>query len=159
MRRRLLALALLLVLTACQPRIGAQSASVYVHWLAPAGSTINVRAVAGSWSASGTTNPYGTGGLYVPRRAGAFMLSSPGSCVVKAPAGATVSLCAARFELPDGDSYGDFIIETATASPTAQPTAAVSGSVYTCNCVEHIEVITGSNGAVTALVICGECAP
>ncbi len=161
MRRLALALALI-VLAACQPRVTAQSASVYVHWLAQAGSTVNVRAVDGSWAGSGVTNAYGAGGFYVPRRAGAFALSSPGGCVAKAPVGATVSLCAARFELPDGDSFGDFVIETATETPeaTASPAATatgapVTGEVYTCNDVRHIEVIT-NGGKTTVLVICGD---
>ncbi len=156
MRSRLLALTLLLLLFGCQPRVMAQAASVYVHWLAPAGSSVNVRAADGSWAGSGVTNAYGTGGLYVPRRSVAFMLSSPAGCVVKVPVGAMISLCAARFELPDSDRYGDFVIEAAAPTSTATATSAsVSGDIYTCNDARHVEIIT-SDGRTTVLVVCEE---
>lgn len=161
MCRRLLPLILLLLIAGCGQRVTTQqSATVYVHGSAPAGTIVHIYYPTGS-ETDARANVNGYWGQTVTRQSGTFTLTAPGTCIVSGPAGANVGLCRATFKLPAADTYGDFVVEpvvmpTPTSAPTAPATITPTASgLYICNDAAMVEVVVVGE-RTTVLVSCNE---
>lgn len=158
MCRRLLPLILLLLIAGCSQRVTTQqSATVYVHGSAPAGTIVHIYYPTGS-ETDARANVNGYWGQTVTRQSGTFELVPREGCIVNGPAGANVSLCRATFKLPVGDTFGDFVVEsvqTPTPAATPPPTASGSRRLYICNDAVIVEVVVVGE-RTTVLVNCNE---
>lgn len=109
MSKRLVLVALLIVLLSCQSVTAQPSATVRVYGTAPAGTRVTIYYPTGS-ETDARAGDNGEWGQDVTRQSGAFELVAEGGCVTAGPDGASIRHCKATFKLPSGDSYGDFVV-------------------------------------------------